>query len=142
MHNTNDAANFIFASFTGIAGGAAGAAGAAVSIGDGKTAIPLLIVAGVCGMVGALFFNAQEDERAAFDFTLLAAAFIAGSAAGPAIGVSAFSLIPNVDQSYIAEFGPHMLGGLIAGGCLVLVFRLLWARLRQRSRDKGKGDQK
>lgn len=133
--NTSEVMHAAGTLFVSAAGAVAGTAGAAMHAGDSKTAIPLLFVAGVCGMVGANFFRSQETEKAVFDFSLLAAAFIAGASVGPALGVFFFGLIPNVDESYIADFGPHMLGGLIAGGCLVLFFRVLWSRLRH----KGKG---
>lgn len=128
--------------FSTVSWASAGLAGAAVSIGDTDAALPLGVVAGVCGIVGALFFRAQEDDTVTLDLSLIAAAFIFGMSLGPGIGKRLFDLIPGLDQAYVADFAPHMLGGLISGGCLVLVFRIIWARVRDRGglMKEGKDD--
>lgn len=117
--------------FLAVSGAAANAMVGAAVIGDGRTALPLLLVAGVCGVVGGLFFQAEAGESAAFDFLTAIVAFITGMSAGPAIGQWAFDQIPGLDRSYVASFAPHMLGGLLSGACVVLFFRLIWANLRR-----------
>lgn len=124
---TSSAISFVFKmAAQGASGAAAGASTAAVATGASDMSLVgavLLGVSGACGVIGAMFFKANDKESAAKDTAVtIVFPFCLAVAIGPTLGVMIYTRagLEGVYQTTIAE---HMLGGLAAGAGATPIIR-------------------
>ncbi len=118
----------------------AGAAGAGVASAGGEpTAWPmaaaLLLISGLCAVVGGFFFNAHDDEHPTRDIIVtIAFPLLLGFGLGPFAGEELFDrleAIGVVSHAYRTPIAEHIVGGLGLGVAATPMLRFGLRRLQK-----------
>lgn len=104
----------------------ASAAGAASQIADDIIALAMMAIGGICAVVSALYYRANDAESAARDAVVsIGMAFLIGAAAGEIIGALIDGAIAEHTSLHLSIISQHMIGGGIAGGALTPLMRAI-----------------